>query len=135
MKKLASVLLGMTLMPSAVFAVNAQNLNNATEYSDKPFGATYHLPGGATAYHASMPGINAWMDAMDNSLKNSQVAQAYGGYAPASSQYHPPSFFQGAGGPVVVPPTVITTPGSQPRECRRKRISIALFFEVDSSDC
>lgn len=135
MKKLLCAALGLVMMPSAVNAANAQNLNNATEYSDKPFGATYHLPGGARAYYASMPGINAWMNNMDNSLRNSKVAQAYGGYAPASTQYHPPSFFQGAGGPVVVPPTVINTPGMQPRECRRKRISIALFFEVDSSDC
>jgi len=133
MKKLLCAALGLAVMPSAVFAANAQNLNNATEYSDKPFGATYNLPGGGKGYFASMPGINAWMENMDNALRGSQVAQAFG--AQGSTQYHPPSFFQGAGGPVVVPPTVINTPGTQSRECRRKRITIALFFEVDSSDC
>lgn len=135
MKKLLCAALSLAMMPSTVFAANAQNMNGATEYSDKPFGAVYKLPGGARAYHASMPGINNWMRNMEASMRSTQVSQAFGGYAPATTQYHPPSFFQGAGAPVVVPPTVINTPGTQPRECRRKRISIALFFEVDSSDC
>lgn len=103
----------------------------ATEWSDKPGGAVYNAHGGGKIYIASMPGMNRIMSNVENSLK---VSQAFGGYGP-QTQYHPPSFFQGAGGPVVVPPTVINTPGSQPRECRRKRITLALFFEVDSSDC
>jgi hypothetical protein len=134
MKNLLPLLTALTLMPSSVMAVN---LNNATEYSDKPHGATYNLSGGARGYFASMPGLNTHMRNMDAALRsqeNKYVSQAFGGYGP-QTQYHPPSFFQGAGGPVVVPPTVITTPGSIPRECRRKRITLALFFEVDSSDC
>ena len=106
----------------------------ATEWSDKPGGAVYNAPGGGKIYVASGPGMNNVMRNIEASLNSSRISQSFGGYGP-QTQYHPPSFFQGAGGPVVVPPTVITTPGSTPRECRRKRITIALFFEVDSSDC
>lgn len=109
----------------------------AERWSDKPGGAVYDLPDGGRIHIASGPGMEKQMQQVENylkSVKTHKVAQAFGGYGP-QTQYHPPSFFQGAGGPVVVPPTVITTPGSVPRECRRKRITLALFFEVDSSDC
>lgn len=118
------------VMPLSTAPVLAE-YRMATEYSDKPGGAVYSNPDGGKIYIASMPGMNKIMQNVEDSRK---VAQAFGGYGP-QTQYHPPSFFQGAGGPVVVPPTVITTPGSQPRECRRKRITLALFFEVDASDC
>lgn len=127
-----------TLIASAVALLMPLNASQAlaqyrfaTEYSDKPGGAVYNAGGGGKIYIASMPGMNKIMQGIENSQK---VSQVFGGYGP-QTQYHPPSFFQGAGGPVVVPPTVITTPGSQPRECRRKRITLALFFEVDASDC
>jgi len=121
------------LMPTSCLAALAQN-PMATEWSDKPGGAVYNAPGGGKIYVASGPGMNNVMRNIESSLNSSKISQVFGGYGP-QTQYHPPSFFQGAGGPVVVPPTVITTPGSISRECRRKRITIALFFEVDSSDC
>lgn len=55
-----------------------------------------------------------------------------GSYGP-QPQYNGPAFFQGAGAPVVVPPTVIMPPG--PRQCRQKRVSFFLIWDMESTDC
>lgn len=136
MKKLlttsAVALLSAATIPSAN-AVIAQNLNFATEWSDKPGGANYALPGGGKIHISPGPGITKNMKHVENLLKNQQVAQ----YAPPQSyvQYQPPSFFQGSSGaPVVVPPTVInTTPVA--KDCKQKKIGLLFVFEVSSSDC
>jgi len=96
----------------------------ATEWSDKPHGATYYAKDGTRIHITPGPGIDAKMKEVE-----AQLAQ----YAPpAQVQYHPPSFFQGSSGPVVVPPTVIN---NQPNKCRQKRINLLLVFDVESSDC
>jgi hypothetical protein len=134
MRKTLIALVLALAMPSSSMAAIAQN-QMATEWSDKPHGAVYNAPGGGKIYIASMPGMNKIMKNVENSIDRSRVAQTFGYAQGPGVQYQPPSFFQGAGAPIVVPPTVITTPGSMPRECRRKRITFALFFEIDASDC
>ncbi len=113
--------------PLSSFATAAHSQQYATEWSDKPFGATYYTKDGGKIHISPGPGIDAKMKQVEM-----QLAQGYPYAPPSQVQYHPPSFFQGSGGPVVVPPTVINT---QPNRCRQKRISIALFFDIESSDC
>lgn len=116
--------------PLSAFATAAHSQQYATEWSDKPFGATYYSKNGTKIHITSGPGIDAKMKEVERMLRGEQIAQ----YAPpAQIQYQPPSFFQGSSGaPVVVPPTVINT---QPNRCRQKRINLLLFFDVESSDC
>jgi hypothetical protein len=111
----------------------------ATEWSDKPQGATYNTPGGGKIHISPGPGITQNMKQVEADLvrRYGKLRQNYvnvAQYAPQSQiQYQPPSFFQGSSGaPVVVPPTVINT---QPNRCRQKRINLFLFFDVESSDC
>jgi anthranilate/para-aminobenzoate synthase component II len=110
----------------------------ATEWSDKPQGAVYNTPDGGKIRISPGPGITQNMKQVEADLirRYGKLRQNYvnvAQYAPQSQiQYHPPSFFQGSGGPVVVPPTVINT---QPNRCRQKRINLFLFFDVESSDC
>lgn len=125
--------LGMALatlsFPLSAFAAASHAQQYATEWSDKPYGATYYAKNGTKIHITSGPGIDAKMKEVEAMLRGQQIAQ----YAPpAQVQYHPPSFFQGSGAPVVVPPTVINT---QPNRCRQKRINFLLFFDVESSDC
>jgi hypothetical protein len=109
----------------------------ATEWSDRPSGAIYNTPHGQIRISPG-PGITQNIQQVEADLtrRYGKVQQSYAKvaqYAPQSQiQYHPPSFFQGSGGPVVVPPTVINT---QPNRCRQKRINLFLFFDVESSDC
>lgn len=116
--------------PLSAFAAASYAQQAATEWSDKPYGATYYKKDGTKIFISPGPGINARMREVEAMLKNEQIAQ----YAPpAQVQYQPPSFFQGSSGaPVVVPPTVINT---QPNRCRQKRINLLLVFDVESADC
>lgn len=115
--------------PLSAFATAAHSQQYATEWSDKPHGATYYTKNGTKIHITSGPGIDAKMKEVEAMLRGEKIAQ----YAPPSQvNYYPPSFFQGSSGPVVVPPTVINT---QPNKCRQKRINILLFFDVESSDC
>lgn len=62
-----------------------------------------------------------------------------GSYGP-QAQYHSPSFFQGGGAPVVVPPTVITTQGyehnSSKKSCKESVIDLFLFsVRRTTGDC
>lgn len=125
MKNLA--ILGVVALTGLPMPSNAMAQQYATEWSDRPLGAVYNTPDGGKIRISSGPGIRQRMQEVETHLAQ------YGPYAPPSQvQYHPPSFFQGAGGPVVVPPTVINT---QPNRCRQKRINLFLFFDVESSDC
>jgi len=127
----AVALLSIATVPSAQAAI-AQNLNFATEWSDKPGGANYRTPDGGRIHISPGPGINQNMKIVEAQLKNQKVAQYY---PPSNIQYQPPSFFQGAGAPVVVPPTVINATPPAPRECKQKKIGLLFVFEVSSSDC
>jgi hypothetical protein len=116
--------------PLSAFATAAHSQQYATEWSDKPYGATYYAKNGTKIHVTSGPGIDAKMKEVERMLRGEQIAQYA---APSQIQYQPPSFFQGSSGaPIVVPPTVINT---QPNRCRQKRINILLFFDVESSDC
>jgi hypothetical protein len=145
--KTLSVLLSLaTLLPSASFA---GLLHPGYETSTRPSGAVitdrnggkYRIsPGEGSLRHiynaemaAGKPTSLSWIEqeAIGVFQKDQKIAQYQ-----STVQYQPPSFFQGSSGaPIVVPPTVINTPGAVPRECRRKSISLFLFFDLRNEDC
>jgi hypothetical protein len=144
--KTLPVLLSLALLPSASFAAG---LYPGYEVASRPRGGvvtdknggTYKISPGEgylrNLYNAEVSAGKAtslsWIEQSSIGVykKEQKVAQYQ-----STVQYQPPSFFQGASGaPVVVPPTVINTPGAIPRECRKKSVSLFIFFDVRSEDC
>lgn len=144
--KTLPVLLSLALLPSSSIAAT---LHPGYEQSTRPSGAyvtdrnggTYRISPGAGSlrniYNAEMaagkPTSLSWIEQESIGVfrKDTQVAQYQ-----STVQYQPPSFFQGSSGaPIVVPPTVINTPGAVPRECRKKSISLFIFFDIRNEDC
>lgn len=146
MKKLAVFLSLATLLPSAGLATTlTPNYEKSTRpsggYVTDKNGGRYKISAGQgylrNLYNAQMAAGKktslSWIEqeAIGVYQKEQKVAQYQ-----STVQYQPPSFFQGSSGaPVVVPPTVINTPGAVPRECRKKSVSLFIFFDVRSEDC
>jgi hypothetical protein len=144
--KTLPVILSLALLPSASIAAT---LFPGYETATRPSGAVitdknggkYRIsPGEGSLRHiynaekaAGVPSSLSWIEqeAIGVYQKEQKIAQYQ-----STVQYQPPSFFQGSSGaPVVVPPTVINTPGAIPRECRKKSISLFIFFDIQSEDC
>lgn len=148
--KTLPVILSLALLPSSSFAVT---LFPGYETATRPSGAVITDKNGGK-YKIS-PGVgsllniyNAEMAAGKRTSLSWIEQEAIGVYEiekqkrqkiaqyQSTVQYQPPSFFQGSSGaPVVVPPTVINTPGAVPRECRKKSISLFIFFDIRNEDC
>ena len=144
--KTLPILLSLALLPSASFAAS---LYPGYEQASRPSGAYITDKNGATykiapaagllrnIYNAEMPAAKPTTlsciehESIGVFRKDQKIAQYQ-----STMQYQPPSFFQGSSGaPIVVPPTVINTPGAIPRECRKKSVSIFIFFDIRSEDC
>lgn len=144
--KTLPVLLSLALLPSASVAAA---LYPGYETSTRPSGAVitdknggkYRISPGEGSlrniYNAQKAaGVRttlSWIEqeAIGVFEKDQKIAQYQ-----STVQYQPPAFFQGSSGaPVVVPPTVINTPGAVPRECRKKSISLFIFFDIRNEDC
>lgn len=144
--KTLPVLLSLALLPSSSIAAT---LYPGYEQASRPSGAVvtdqnggkYRIsPGTGMLRHiynaemaAGKPTSLSWIEQASIGVfkKDQKIAQYQ-----STVQYQPPSFFQGSSGaPVVVPPTVINTPGAVPRECRKKSISLFIFFDMRNEDC
>lgn len=148
--KTLSVLLSLALLPSSSIAAT---LFPGYETATRPSGAVITDKNGGKYRISSGPGMlrniyNAEMAAGVKTSLNWEEQRAIGVYEieqqkrqkiaqyQSTVQYQPPAFFQGSSGaPVVVPPTVINTPGAVPRECRKKSISLFIFFDIRNEDC
>lgn len=144
--KTLPVLLSLALLPSSSIAATLfPGYETATRprgaYITDKNGGTYRIsPGEGSLRHiynaemaAGKPSSLSWIEqeAIGVYQKDQKIAQYQ-----STVQYQPPAFFQGSSGaPVVVPPTVINTPGAVPRECRKKSISLFIFFDIRNEDC